>query len=71
MQLLLNVVDIHLLITVEADQIMLVALMVAEEEVLAVLGIVAGPVLLGNFDGRGGRMLQIFVRNVQLILQLV
>ena len=57
MQLLFDVVDVHVLVAIEADQIMLVALVVAEEEVLAVLGIVPCPVLFGNLDGRCGRML--------------
>ena len=71
MQLFLDVVDVHVLVAVETDQIVLVALVVAEEEVLAVLGIVPGPVLLGNLDGRGGRMLQIFVGDMQFVQQLV
>ena len=71
MQLFLDVMDVHVLVTVEADQIVLVAFVVSEEEVFAVLGFVPGPVLLGNLDGRGGRMLQIFVGDVQFIQQLV
>ncbi len=70
-QLFLDVVDVHILIAVEADQIVLVALMVAEEEVLAVFRVVSGPILFGNFDGRGGRMLQIFVWDVQFVQKLV
>ena len=70
-QLFLDVVDVHILIAVETDQIVLVALMVAEEEVFAMFGIVSGPILFGNFDGRGGRMLQIFVRDVQFVQKLV
>ena len=66
-----SIVDVHVLVAVEADQIVLVALVVAEEEVLAVFGVVPGPVLLGNLDGRGGRVLQILVRDVQFVQQLV
>ena len=71
MQLFLDVVDVHVLVAVEADQIVLVALVVAEEEVLAVLGVMPCPVLLGNLDGRGGRVLQILVRDVQFIQEFV
>ena len=70
-QLLLDVVDIHVLVAVEADQIVLVALVVAEEEVFAVLRVVSGPVLLGNLDSRSGRMLQIFVWNMQFVKKFV
>ena len=70
-QLFLDVVDVHVLVAVEADQIVLVALVVAEEKVLAVFRVVSGPILLGNLDGRGGRMLQIFVWNVQFVQKLV
>ena len=70
-QLFFDVVDVHVLVAIEADQIVLVALVVAEEEVLAVFGIVSRPVLLCNFDGRRRRVLQVFVRYVQLIQQFI
>ena len=70
-QLFLDVVDVHVLVAVKTDQIVLVALVVAEEEVLAMLRIVPGPVLLGNLDGRRGRVLQVLVRDMQFVQQLV
>ena len=66
-QLFFNVVDIHVLVAIETDQIVLVALVVAEEKVLAMLGIVPRPILLSYLDSRCWRMLQIFVWNMQFI----
>lgn len=65
-QLMLYVMDVHVLVAVEQHQIVAVALVVPEEEVLAVLGIVACPVLFGNLDGRGRGMLQILEFDVEL-----
>ncbi len=60
MQLVLYIMDVHVLVTVQQHKVVPVSFMVAEEEVLAMLGIMAGPILLGNLDCRGRRMLQIF-----------
>ena len=43
-------------VAVETDQIMTVALVVAEEEVFAMFRPVLAPICLGLFDGRGSRV---------------
>lgn len=60
MQLLLDGVNVHVLIAVEQNQIMLVPLVVSEKEVFAMLGIVSRPILLGDFNRGRGRMFNIF-----------
>ena len=52
MQTLFKVVDIHILVAVEAYKIVAVALVVAEKEVFAVYRAVVAPILLGNLDSR-------------------
>ena len=52
MQALLQVVYGHRLLAVEDHQIVAVALMVAEDEGLAVLRAILTPLLTGNLDGR-------------------
>ena len=54
-QTLLKVVDSHILVAVETHEVMAIALVVAEKEVLAVHRAVIVPILLGNLDcGRFG-----------------
>ena len=50
MQTVLKVVDSHILIAVEADEIVAIALVVAEKEVFAVHRPIVVPILLGNLD---------------------
>ena len=45
-----EVVDSHILRTVEADQIVAVAFMVAEKEVLAMCRAIVAPMLTGDLD---------------------
>ena len=71
MEPFLNVVDIHHAVAVEDHQIVLVPLVVAEKEVLAMLGIVTGPILLGNLNGRCLGMFKVLKINAQLFQQFV
>ena len=50
MQAVFEVVNSHIPIAIEADQVVSVALMVAEKEVLAVYRAVLAPILLGNLN---------------------
>ena len=52
MQALLEVVDGQRLFAIEDHKVVAVALMIAEEEVLAVLRAILTPILTGNLDGR-------------------
>ena len=52
MQAVLQIVDGQRLLAVEYDEVVSVALVVAEEEVLAVLRAVVVPVAAGDLDGR-------------------
>ena len=52
MQTVLKVVDSHILVAVEADEVVAIALVVAEKEVFAVHRPVVVPILLGNLDSR-------------------
>lgn len=56
MQPLFQVVDGQVLGAVEDDQVMAVAFLVAEKQILAVHRTVLPPVLLGFFDGGSGRV---------------
>ena len=56
MQTVLKVVDSHILVAVEADEVVAIALVVAEKEVLAVHRPIVVPILLGNLDGRRCRV---------------
>ena len=49
-QTVLKVVDSHILVAVEAYQVVAIALVVAEKEVFAVHRAVITPILLGNLD---------------------
>ena len=53
MQDMLEVVDSHRLLRVEDDKVVAVSLVVAEEEVLAVLRPILAPILSGNLNGGG------------------
>ena len=53
---LLQVVDVHLVHTLEDDKIMPIALMVPEKQVLAVCRVKLFPVFDGRFNGRNRRM---------------
>ena len=48
--------DVQVFVTLEADQIMPVALVIAEKQVLAVGGVYVLPVCKGFLDGKKGRM---------------
>jgi hypothetical protein len=50
----------------ENDQVVPVALLIPEKQVLAVRGVDAGPVLFGLLDGRNRRMLVARIRNREL-----
>ena len=52
MQTMFEVVNRHILVAVEAYQVVAIALMVAEKEVFAVHRPVVVPILLGNLDSR-------------------
>ena len=52
MQTVLKVVDSHILVAVETHEVVAIALVVAEKEVLAVHRAVIVPILLGNLDCR-------------------
>ena len=67
MQLFLDVVDVHVLVAVEADQIVLVALVVAEEEVLAMDRAVVVPPALGLLDGLAFGMSVVGVGDVMFL----
>ena len=56
MKSLLQVVDVHLVHTLEDDKIMPIALMVPEKQVLAVCRVKLFPVFDGRFNGRNRRM---------------
>ena len=51
MQAVLHIVNSHILVTVEAYQVVAVTLVVAEKEVLAVHRAIVAPIVLGNLDG--------------------
>ena len=55
-QTLLEVVDVHLVHALEDDQVMLVALVVPEKQVLAVRGLELAPVGQRLLDGSQGRV---------------
>ena len=52
MQAVFEVVNSHILVAVEADQVVAIALVVAEKEVLAVHRAILTPILLGYLDSR-------------------
>src|SRR5215471_13780544 len=58
--------EIRLLRMLDDDEIVPGALLITEEEVLAVRGVDVGPVLNRLFDGRNRRMLLAGVRNAEL-----
>ena len=64
-QSLLKVVYCHRLLAVEDNQVVAVALMVAEEEVFAVLRAILMPILAGYLDGRS---LGVFVHRVLYVV---
>ena len=51
MQTVLKVVNGHILVAIETDKVVTIALVVAEKEVLAVHRAIVAPILLGNLDG--------------------
>ena len=53
---MLKVVNRHILVAVEAYQVVAIALVVAEKEVLAVHRAIVVPILLGNLDCRRRRV---------------
>ena len=55
-QTVLKVVDRHILVAVEANEVVAIALVVAEKEVFAVHRPIVVPILLGNLDGRRCRV---------------
>ena len=56
MQAVLHIVNSHILVAVEAYQVVAVALMVAEKEVFAVHRAIVAPILLCDLDSRRLRM---------------
>ena len=52
MQAVLKVVNGHIPIAIEADQVVAVALVVAKKEVFAVHRAILAPILFGNLDSR-------------------
>ena len=52
MQTVLHIVNCHILVAVEADQVVAITLVVAEKEVFAVHRAIVTPILLGNLDSR-------------------
>ena len=56
MQAVFEVVYCHIAVTIEAYQVVSVALVVAEKEVFAVHRAVLAPILLGNLNGRRFRV---------------
>ncbi len=56
MQTLFKVVNIHLVHAFEDDEVMLVAFVIPEKQVLAMCGIKLFPIFDGFFDSRDGRM---------------
>ena len=70
-ELMLDVVDVHLMVGVHDDEVMAVAFMVAEEEVLA-KGSTLTPVVLGGLSNGGSLgVLIVFVGDAQLVEILV
>ena len=71
MQFVLNVVYVHLMVGVHDDEVMAIAFMVAEEEVLAKSGTLT-PVVLGGLSNGGCLgVLIVFVGDAQLVEILV
>ena len=56
MQAVFKVVNSHILVAIEADQIVAIALVVTEKEVFAVHRAIVTPILLGNLDCRRCRV---------------
>ena len=66
LEAMLEVMDVEVVVAMEAHEVMLVALVVAEEDVLAMHRAIIFPPLLGLLDGLAFRMVIHFVVNVML-----
>lgn len=70
-QLFFNGMNVHVAVAVKQYQIMLIALVVPEKQILAVFGIGAHPKLFRYGNGRGGGMFGIFIFYAEPIEQRV
>ena len=69
-QAVFKVVNCHILVAVEAHQVVAVAFVVAEKEVFAMYRAVLAPILLGNLDSRRLRVKIDLVFNIVRIEEL-
>ena len=67
----LEVVHVDVAVAVEDDKIVLVALMIAKKDVLAVLAVEYRPVLACVVDGWGGWVLYVAELNVHLVEEVI
>lgn len=67
LEAMLHVVDVHVMVAMEADEVVLVAFVIAEEKILAVDAAVIFPPALGLLDGLAFGVAVAGVRDVMLV----
>ena len=67
LEAMFHVVDVHIMVAMEADEVVLVAFMIAEEKILAVDAAILSPPALGLLDGLAFGMAVAGVRDVMRV----
>ena len=67
LEAMLHVVDVHVMVAMEADEVVLVAFVIAEEKILAVDAAIVFPPALGFLDGLAFGVAVAGVRDVMLV----